>query len=595
MRKSYTGVWTNWGSKDSVFDAILDIALFAWLLDETAVHETYGGGRIGNGSPPTACSPSSRAARTADGSCNDLGGNPLMGAVGTRFGRNVPNGAAYPDESSLLDPNPRLVSAKLLRRRDAEVPAGIINVLSVAWIQFMTHDWFSHGPNTAAGGMIEVPLPADDPLRPELESLFVMRTQPDTTRVASEGDIAPTFLNTVTHWWDGSQLYGSDAETQNSLRSGVDGKLLLEGDGRLLPDLAGDGRSDAGFDRNWWVGLELLHTVFALEHNAVCDMLKRNYPDWNDQKLFDTARLVTAALMAKIHTVEWTPAILPNPHLEVALNKNWHGIRDQLQSRLPDSVLNFGLKIVPLSDSLVGNPRDLRGHPYQITEEFVSVYRFHSLLPEQLDLKNSTGDVTKVPTGETRDANARSLVKEHGVEAWLHSFGIQSAAAHVLHNYPKFLQDLDTPHGTIDMGTIDILRDRERGVPRYNEFRRHLALKPIESFLDLTAGNRELADEIAAVYKNDVELLDLQVGMQAEGVRPDCFGFGETAFQVFIMIASYRLMKDRFYTDDYRAEIYTQQGLDWVESNDMRGVLLRHFPALEETELADHGNAFAPW
>ena len=37
-----------------------------------------------------------------------------------------------------------------------------------------------------------------------------------------------------------------------------------------------------------------------------------------------------------------------------------------------------------------------------------------------------------------------------------------------------------------DMGAVDILRARERGVPRYNEFRRQLGLNPIRTFDDLT-------------------------------------------------------------------------------------------------------------
>ena len=45
-------------------------------------------------------------------------------------------------------------------------------------------------------------------------------------------------------------------------------------------------------------------------------MLTRAYPSWDDNRLFNVARLINAAVMAKIHTVEWTPAILPNPTLE---------------------------------------------------------------------------------------------------------------------------------------------------------------------------------------------------------------------------------------------------------------------------------------
>ncbi len=42
--------------------------------------------------------------------------------------------------------------------------------------------------------------------------------------------------------------------------------------------------------------------------------------------IFDKARLVNCALMAKIHTVEWTPAILAHPALKIAMNANWWGI-----------------------------------------------------------------------------------------------------------------------------------------------------------------------------------------------------------------------------------------------------------------------------
>ena len=48
---------------------------------------------------------------------------------------------------------------------------------------------------------------------------------------------------------------------------------------------------DTGFSRNWWVGLSMLHTLFVREHNAICDMLHEAYPDWDDNRLFNVARL----------------------------------------------------------------------------------------------------------------------------------------------------------------------------------------------------------------------------------------------------------------------------------------------------------------
>ena len=53
-------------------------------------------------------------------------------------------------------------------------------------------------------------LDPDDP-----KGMRVGRTVPDPTRTDNPPVGAPTYLNTVTHWWDGSQLCGSDQDTQN--------------------------------------------------------------------------------------------------------------------------------------------------------------------------------------------------------------------------------------------------------------------------------------------------------------------------------------------------------------------------------------------
>ena len=52
-------------------------------------------------------------------------------------------------------------------------------------------------------------------------------------------------------------------------------------------------------------------------------------------------------------------------------------------------------------------------------------------------------------------------------------------------------------------------------------------------------------------------------GLYAEPLPPG-FGFSETAFRIFVLMASRRLKSDRFFTDDYRAEIYTEFGLDYI-------------------------------
>ena len=82
------------------------------------------------------------------------------------------------------------------------------------------------------------------------------------------------------------------------------------------------------------------------------------------------------------------------------------------------------------------------------------------------------------------------------------------------------------------------------------------------------------------VYGDNVENLDLLIGTLAETQRPTNFGFGETMFQIFILNASRRLQADRFYTDDYRPEVYTEEGMQWVDDASLKTVILRHFPEL---------------
>jgi hypothetical protein len=174
-----------------------------------------------------------------------------------------------------------------------------------------------------------------------------------------------------------------------------------------------------------------------------------------------------------------------------------------------------------------------------------------------------------------------------------YSFGVMNPGAIRLHNYPRFLQLLKRPDGpTIDLAAVDVFRDRERGVPRYNEFRKLIDKDPVKKFEDLSS-NKEWVEEIRRVYDGDIDKVDLMVGLYAEDL-PEGFGFSETAFRIFILMASRRLQSDRFFTTDYNEKTYTKVGLNWIEDNNMRTVLRRHIPALGPV-LDKVDNAFKPW
>jgi hypothetical protein len=114
--------------------------------------------------------------------------------------------------------------------------------------------------------------------------------------------------------------------------------------------------------------------------------------------------------------------------------------------------------------------------------------------------------------------------------------------------------------------------------------------KPAASFEDLT-GDPYVAAELRDVYGH-VDRIDLMVGLFAEPCPPG-FGFSDTAFRVFLLMASRRLKSDRFFTTDYTADVYTETGLQWVEDATMSRVILRHYPELGSLIRLD--NAFKPW
>lgn len=588
------GKWTTWSTRPYL-KGLMMLAKTRDKLNKENLHDAYPEGELTAFAEKGQRQPEhTKWARTADGSWNNAE-NPMEGAAWTRFGRNTKEQRDATDEE-ILFPNPRSISRRLFTRKDGFKEVPFLNMVAASWIQFMNHDWVSHGDNRN-GELYEVPLAPDDPMRQKfhMKNMFVPKTATDPTRRADETG-SKTHLNEVTHWWDGSQIYGSDLETQKRLRSMEDGKMRVGEDGNL--PIAEDGVEDTGFRRNWWTGLSMLHTLFVKEHNAIADKLKEEYPDMTDQRLFDTARLINTAVMAKIHTVEWTPAILPNKMLDSGMAANWYGAATKIFRKGENRKAKATL---PLSDSvlggIVGNKINKHGVAYSLTEEFTAVYRLHNLLPDSMrlhDIDDPDGGV-EVPLTQMRQKSSKDVTQNLGMEDLFASFGTQHPGQLVLNNYPEELLNLSVPgFANYDLGAVDLIRDRERIPVRYNGFRENLGLKKIEKFEDLT-DDPEIVKALKEEYHNDVELLDIKTGCDAEAHRPDGYGFGETMFTEFILNASRRLQADRFFTDSFNDETYTPEGMKWIDDADMKGVLMRHYPELAKTGLSNIENAFEPW
>ena len=125
--------------------------------------------------------------------------------------------------------------------------------------------------------------------------------------------------------------------------------------------------------------------------------------------------------MAKIHTVEWTPAILPHPVIQLAMHTNWYGLAgDELQE-----VLTF-LNDNEILGGIVGSKHDHHAAPYSLTEEFVSVYRMHPLIPDEV-----ADSVARQPMPRSKRSSCPSMagskapgvVNRIGMSDLFYSFG----------------------------------------------------------------------------------------------------------------------------------------------------------------------------
>ncbi|TMA65863.1 MAG: oxygenase, partial [Deltaproteobacteria bacterium] len=554
--------------------------------------------------------------RTLTGICNDIF-NPLMGSVEQPFGRNVEFEATFPELSEdeivrnrhggrlgTLQPDPQVISRKLFTRvqspsvkcndgrgaannsPDASCAyrmAAYVNVLAAFWIQFMTHDWFSHleeGHNEPTLMPMGCSAQSDHAkslgCRPEdrIDKSFVAEEAPApsfTIGARRRLTRAPkTMLNKVTAWWDGSQIYGYDETSHQRVKRDPrdPAKLLLEANlsgaqaqPGYLPVLQKSdpqnpqwaGQEAVAFPDNWNIGLSFFHNVFAREHNLFVEEFRRKtaaspaadsglrdpaaperairYQDISADELFEIARLVVSAEIAKIHTIEWTTQMLYNEPLYLAMNANWSGLLQKhplvdaaLEKVIEQLARSEGKKSTAWYSAFAAGPGifglgsdkpDINsgvnhfGSPFNFPEEFINAYRLHPMVPDLIefrDLKNDSNVIrAKIAVINTLRGKATEAMRRYGIADWALSLGRQRVGELTLHNHPLFLQNLDMPRlksatGKIDVLALDILRD-------HNEFRRQYGLKQLTGFDDFIDPSLSPNSAARAAQLRDATLL----------------------------------------------------------------------------------------
>ncbi len=108
---------------------------------------------------------------------------------------------------------------------------------------------------------------------------------------------------------DGSQVYSSDLETADGLRTFQGGRLTITDEGLLPLDetgqvIAGDIRASEN------ISLTALQTLFVREHNRLADKISASDPDLSDEQIYQQSRSIVSAEIQSITYNEFLPALL---------------------------------------------------------------------------------------------------------------------------------------------------------------------------------------------------------------------------------------------------------------------------------------------
>ena len=481
----------------------------------------------------------------------DGGGNNVLhlqiGQAGSRLMRLVP--PAYADGASTLAGQKRLSAreiSNIVSTQDDLIPNDQwASDFLWQWGQFIDHDIdLTDGVDPPEPAPI--PVPSGDPFfDPQGTGLAAIAFNRSIYDPSTGGDIENPRqqINEITAWIDASNVYGSDEERAEALRT-MDGTgRLRTSDGGLLP-MNVDALPNAGGDSaelflagdvraNENVGLLSMHTLFVREHNRIADVLRSRYGWWSGERLYQEARRYVGALMQVITYEEYLPALLGENALE-----------------------------------------PYRGYRYEVDASISNVfssaiYRYgHSAVSPQLLRIGANGQPTRDGPLVLREAffTPQTIIEQGGIEPILRGLSMQrceSIDPYVINDLRNFL--FGPPgSGGFDLVSLNIQRGRDHGLADYNSVRTALGLAPKATFAEISS-DPNLVARLRRAYSS-VDDIDVWVGALAEDPLPGAM-VGELI---------YTIVKEQF-------EALRDGDRYWYERSFPRHVVR----ALRATRLAD--------
>lgn len=259
-----------------------------------------------------------------------------------------------------------------------------------------------------------------------------------------------------------------------------------------------------------------LTTIFLREHNRLCAELHAAHPDWDDEHLFHTARIINIVVLLRIVVEDFVNHLSPT-HFRLVVDNSWA-------------------------------EREYWYRTSRINAEFNLLYRWHGLMPDSIEVPGS-------PIAATEYMHNNEELIKHGVEAIFDAASRQPAGLIGLFNTPEFLMEAE-------MKGMD--KSRGWGIRSYNDYRELYSLGRMKTFEDISSDPRIVA-ALKGLYGSvdDVEFL---VGLLAE----DRFGIGPLGATMSIMVGTDAFTQvfnnpllSRYV---YGAEAFSEVGMDTIEN-----------------------------
>lgn len=239
------------------------------------------------------------------------------------------------------------------------------------------------------------------------------------------------------------------------------------------------GGNEGSFENMFALGLEhsnstignvIYNTLFLREHNRVARLLAQAHPDWDDDRVFDTARNTTTVLLLKIVISDYIRHISP--------------------LRLP-------LEFQP---GLAEKEQWYRTNRIKI--EFNILYRWHGLVPSRYGFLPSAEPGKDNPTAFLHN---NKWIVDTGIGGAITALSKEPATRMVMGNTPNFLRGVK----------IDTMRlVRASNLAPYNDYRERFSLPRAKRFEDITDDPKVLA-KLKELYPT-VDDVEWYVGMSCE-------------------------------------------------------------------------------